>query len=715
MNFPWTHALPCGDMTALWLVEENTVEFALLPADAVDNLPTHRDSTAETACRRDPHRIFRGDTSARVPFNAIQFKIMGDSNAGGYAAGASMLASESLRHLGAPVLEELPDGIRLIQRDAGRGLVVRQDVRYQPGERFVRVSTTLSNEGTAPVVLESLPSFNLGFLSPFQEDDGPGAYRIVRWRSNWSNEGRPDEDCVEDIGLERSWGGGAARVVRFGNQGSMPVRGYFPQVAFEDTRASVVWGAVIDAKGSWQAEVVRWRDFLGLSGGYVDREFGQWTKTLSPGESYTAPEAALSVAHGDVQTLQNRLVEYGQGEVRAPEQDLPVLFNDWCTFWGKCSAERDRPLARRLQAQGLPIRYYVTDAGWFKSETWWEIGDWAVDGAKYPDGMRAFAEELRGMGLIPGIWFEWECVTPGTLVHTAHPDWVLHLDGHPLQSGSRRFLDLRKPEVRDYLAEAVIDFLRENKIGYVKVDYNDTTGFGCDGAPGESPSEALRQHVEATYAFFQRILRELPDLVLEICSSGGHRLSAPWMRLCSMASFSDAHEGLEIPLVAANTAHLIPMRKNQIWAVLHADDGEDRFFYLLAGGFLGRLCLSGDIAALSDEQMRWVAAACALYHEAAPAIRDGETRVTRNIGPAYLEPCGHQVFERVGRDGTHLVVVHTFHDAPARLDIPLTGGVAPATQRAFCPTGVGSECDGAILRLRGVRPLQGMVFVFRAD
>lgn len=90
--------------------------------------------------------------------------------------------------------------------------------------------------------------------------------------------------------------------------------------------------------------------------------------------------------------------------------------------------------------------------------------------------------------------------------------------------------------------------------------------------------------------------RELPELVIEICSSGGHRLSPAWMQLGTMASFSDAHESIEIPIIAANTARMIPMRHNQIWAVLHPDDDDRRLGYSLAAGMLGRLCLSGEVA-----------------------------------------------------------------------------------------------------------------------
>ena len=64
--------------------------------------------------------------------------------------------------------------------------------------------------------------------------------------------------------------------------------------------------------------------------------------------------------------------------------------------------------------------------------------------------------------------------------------------------------------------------------------------------------EGLRQHLEAVQAFIKRFVKRSLKLVIENCSSGGHRLEPSMMELASMASFSDAHEQKEIPIIAAN-------------------------------------------------------------------------------------------------------------------------------------------------------------------
>ena len=114
---------------------------------------------------------------------------------------------------------------------------------------------------------------------------------------------------------------------------------------------------------------------------------------------------------------------------------------------------------------------------------------------------------------------------------------------------------MEDPYVQDYLKKSVIDRLKEDGFGYIKVDYNDTLGIGCDG--DGSLGENLRKKVLATQEFFRRMRREIPELVIENCSSGGHRLEPSFMQLASQASFSDAHEIASLPVIAANVQRVI--------------------------------------------------------------------------------------------------------------------------------------------------------------
>jgi len=554
-----------------------------------------------------------------------------------------------------------------------RGLVVQHRLIHSGNDRMVKVRTEISNGGNVPLTLELLTSFSLGGITPFADDDASGRLWVHRFRSAWSAEARPSVESVEDLHLEPSWTAFGVRCERFGVVGSMPANGWFPSVAVEDRVAGVTWAAQLGMPGSWQLEVYRRHDQLALSGGLADNEFGHWCKLLAPGESFSAPEAWLTVASGPSESVWPRMMEgYEVVPEPASEKDCPAVFNEWCTSWGSPTHDNLIALADRLKGSG--VRYLVIDDGWAErppEALLQSNGDWNVNRVAFPYGLRATADAIRERGLIPGIWFEFEVCNPGSKAwdKTTHQ---LHRDGGVLQVGQRRFWDFRDPWVHDYLAQKVIRFLCDNNIGYLKVDYNDSIGLGCEGA--ESLGEGLRQHLEGVVAFFQRIRRELPEIVIENCSSGGHRAVFSFIGTTAMTYFSDSHETPNVPLIAANMATLVPSAKLQVWAVIRKGDSQRRLIFSLAATFLGRMCLSGEVHELGQEQWETTLQAIALHRDISRVLFANNSVRLGTWGPSYSHPTGWQ--SAVSSSGNECaLVLHTFGSAPDSIGpIPLPHG-----------------------------------------
>ena len=97
-----------------------------------------------------------------------------------------------------------------------------------------------------------------------------------------------------------------------------------------------------------------------------------------------------------------------------------------------------------------------------------------------------------------------------------------------------------------------------------------------------------------------------------------------------MASFSDAHECQEIPIIAANLHRLIHPAQSQIWAVVRREDSVKRIVYSVANTFLGRMCISGDVTELTEEQWDAIDRGIAFYHKIAPVIKNG---ISFRFGP----------------------------------------------------------------------------------
>lgn len=595
----------------------------------------------------------------------VQLKWMGDAYPGGFAHGHSMRNSKTVGDL---VFEEQvqseKDGRLTVvsvfrSRNAGK---IEHHLTWDPGYHALESFTVVRNDGKTPLTAEMISSFSLTGITPFAEDEAPESLILHRILSSWSAEGRLSSSPIEELDLEPAWAPHAVRNLRFGQVGSMPVRGYFPTAFVEDVRAGVTWGVQLAHPASWQLEVGRRDNALFLSGGLADREFGHWMKTIQPGEAFQTPSAFLTVAAGGVDSTAARLTEIQNRALSGGpqvEEDLPVIFNEFCTTWGSPTPENLYRIAERLKDKG--IRYLVIDSGWYKSEgtNWFNgMGDWEVSKIDFPDGMGPTLDHIRQCGMIPGIWFEMEVCGPESAAFKL-TDHLLKRDGVPLTVGERRFWDFRDPYVVSYLKEKVIDFLNLHGFGYLKVDYNDTLGIGCDGA--ESLGEGLRQQMEAVQNFFRLIRKEVPGIVIENCASGGHRLEPSMLGLTSMSSFSDAHECEEIPIIAANMHRVMLPRQNQIWAVLRKTDSLQRMVYSLAATMLGRMCLSGDIHELREEQWSVLDKAIAFYKRVAPVIKAGTTERFGPLVRSYRHPKGWQGMMRTSDDGSEiLIVVHTF-------------------------------------------------------
>ncbi len=677
-----------GDMVLRYLQEDHTLGMQLIPKGT------------ETWLTEKAHDRLE---------SLIQAKIIGDAYPGGYAGGRTMRWSATT------------DGMRLeeqmVQREGsariietvlrdGRGMRWVHTVTYREESRYLTVQTTAENTGDMPVTLEFLTSFCLGGLSPYDADDGCGHMRIYRLRSNWSAEGYVEALRPEAMHLEPAWLRQSAVIERFGQIGSMPVRGFFPLLAVEDESRHVVWAAKLTGAASWQMQTGRRDDGLVMDGGLADREFGSWTKTLAPGERLTAPEAILTAGQGSFDAVSQRLLGHAEDQLCIPEseRDLPVLFNEYCTTWG---CPREDLICRIVDAvRPLQLRYFVIDAGWYaqkEDDAWWDtVGSWEVSPFLFPSGLDETLAYIRKSGMTPGIWFEIESVGRQNPLFEK-TEWLLLRDGIPLQTGNRRYLDFRNAQVRQYARERLIDFLKAHGIGYVKIDYNDSIGLGVDGC--ESLSEGLRQHIQGVQDFFREIRTALPDIVLEVCSSGGHRIVPSFMALGSMASFSDAHECLEIPVIAAAMHRMILPRQSQIWAVLHREQDAGMLYYKLTAGLLGRLCLSGEVLDIAPWQWAIIRECVDFYRAAAPVIRDGETEFLSPQPVSWRHLTGAQAVVR-RMDTQCLVTVHTFAECGDEMCVPVPAHFS--AEQVVCRDGIVWTVDDAEIHLSGLRPYDGM-------
>ena len=145
------------------------------------------------------------------------------------------------------------------------------------------------------------------------------------------------------------------------------------------------------------------------------------------------------------------------------------------------------------------------------------------------------------------------------------------------------------------------------------------------------------------------------------------------MSLCDMASFSDAHECVQIPIIAANMHRLIKPSKSQIWAVLRKNDSLRRINYSMINTLLGVMCISGDVYDLSAEQWEVIERAVSFYKKYSPIISRGVSSFYGTEIHSYSDPQGWQAVVREDAvSGRILLVLHTFGgELPESVKIPM--------------------------------------------
>jgi alpha-galactosidase len=249
---------------------------------------------------------------------------------------------------------------------------------------------------------------------------------------------------------------------------------------------------------------------------------------LEPGQEFLTPEAVLvhsAQGLGSMSRTFHRL--YRQRLCRGPWRDRvrPVLVNNWeGTYF---DFDHDKIVALADQARELGIELLVLDDGWFgrRNDDTTSLGDWVVDRTKLSGGLDALAQQVNDRGLLFGLWFEPEMVSPDSDLYRAHPDWCLHVPGRSRSQGRNQLvLNLGLPEVRDHLVSSISAILSTVPIRYIKWDMNrHQTEVGSPPLGPDRQKETSHRYLLGLYEVLERITTAFPEVLFESCSGGGGR------------------------------------------------------------------------------------------------------------------------------------------------------------------------------------------------
>jgi alpha-galactosidase len=159
------------------------------------------------------------------------------------------------------------------------------------------------------------------------------------------------------------------------------------------------------------------------------------------------------------------------------------------------------------------VEDYWLDAGWFKGDWPYGVGNWDAAPNKFPRGMKELGDAAHQKGVKFLLWFEPGRVGPDSIIAKEHPEWVLHQPDEGKLGGVFRFGDPAATRwMTDLLAKRIGDwgvdtFRMDNNINPVpfwqKADTPDRQGI-----------TEIRQ-IEGLYAMWDGLLQRFPKLTID--------------------------------------------------------------------------------------------------------------------------------------------------------------------------------------------------------
>ena len=538
-------------------------------------------------------------------------------------------------------MEERADGLLLTYFYEAKRLRLEISLAFSKESGVVVQQNKLTNEGDASV---RITSFSASFTEYAAYDAAKPFYEredvtVHVCHSKWQAEGqwagyKPDEIGIYP-GSCHPWERATFRIDSIGSWSTMS---FYPLAMVEDATTGDTQFIEIEGSHNWSIKVGTHGGFekntgISLEATHADDAFG-WYKTLAPAESYETERVFRGAVKGGFEEAVASLTAFKRGDVLVHHKNgvPPLCFNVYMNcLWGIPTPERVKPLIPAAKAAGAEV--FVIDGGWEASADGKPLlGDWYENPVHYAEtSMADIAKMIREAGMIPGVWFELDACNLGSYGATLDEDCLLRLHGEVVR-GYRAFYNFTNPKVREYLHSRV-RHMYDMGYRYIKNDYNQTTGLGCENTGAESAAEGLRRNADAFYEFLHELYVDMPDLVIENCSCGGLREDNKVLRRTWLQSTTDQEYYHLYPAIAGGSLAVMPPEKAGIWAYPYPCDYEHRECFVadeayvaaradgaetvfnMVTGMLGVMYLSGRID-LCDAKNRDLVAEGVSYYKA---------------------------------------------------------------------------------------------------
>lgn len=273
--------------------------------------------------------------------------------------------------------------------------------------------------------------------------------------------------------------------------------------------------------GNYFAEFRNFRDESKLSFRAGPMAHGA-LRVIDPGETVKSPETHIGPAHS---TFDNAIAKW-YGHMRNSVIPPRPKGKEMYTVAGRVVEEPGDWILREIDiAAEMGVEAFMVDAGWYGDHfaNWWENrGDWN-EGNWLPGGIAGIRDYVHKKKLTFGLWHEAEALVKTTNTYKAHPEWGNFINGENFGG-----LNLNNVEAKKYYQDNVIRIIRDFKLDFYKLDFNNDPSPAetiniKESASGKYMENEAWRHNEAVYETYDKVLKEYPNVCLENCAGGGGR------------------------------------------------------------------------------------------------------------------------------------------------------------------------------------------------
>lgn len=252
---------------------------------------------------------------------------------------------------------------------------------------------------------------------------------------------------------------------------------------------------------------------------------------LQPKQEFSTPEMILTYSNKGKGQVSRNYHDWARKYALAHGDHIrPIVLNSW---EGAYFSFNENTITEMIDsAADFGIEMFVLDDGWFGNKYPRNgdnagLGDWQTNTTKLPRGINYLAEYAHNKGLKFGIWIEPEMVNPDSELAKKHPEWIVKSGKRDIMPMRNQWLlDLSNPQVQDFVVKTFDDVVALSPyISYIKWDANrHVDNVGSDYLPANDQTHFWIEYTKGLYKVYERIRAKHPDIMIQLCSSGGGRL-----------------------------------------------------------------------------------------------------------------------------------------------------------------------------------------------